>query len=171
MIFRRNEPTAQTPTSTVFGTPLPPRPEPPRVEYIGITLAEMEAFERILLHAEECTRRARPDLGYSSRTTDLIGRLYQSAGAASVTQPDPELARIPVQKGDFMWLEFAIRDIEMYRGNPQMAHDARKLLNRFNALLGQQRAVIHMGGTPVFDPDAPAPAAAPELPTYRQETM
>ncbi|MEW2615178.1 hypothetical protein AB0937_34340 [Streptomyces sp. NPDC047880] len=160
MIFRRNRPTAtQTPTGTVYGT-LPQRPEPPRVEYIGITLAEMETLERILLHAEECVRRARPDLGYSSRTSDLIARLYQSAGAASVTQPDPDLVRIPVQKGDFMWLEFAIRDIEMYRGDPQTARDARHLLNRCNALLGQARAVIHMGGTPVFDPDA----AAPELP-------
>lgn len=165
MIFRRNRPPAtQTPHGTVYGT-LPQRPEPPRVEYIGITLAEMEAFEQILLHAEECTRRARPDLGYSSRTSDLVARLYQSAGAASVTQPAPELARIPVQKGDFMWLEFAIRDIEMYRGSPETARDGRKLLNRFNALLGQQRAVIHMGGTPAFDPDAP------ELPTHRRETM
>ncbi|MDX3025406.1 hypothetical protein [Streptomyces acidiscabies] len=166
-MFRRNRPTTQTPTGT-----LPPRPEAPRVEYIGITLAEMETFERILLHAEECTRRARPDLGYSSRNTDLIGRLYQSAGAASVTQPDPDLARIPVQKGDFMWLEYAIRDIEMYRGSAQTAHDGRQLLNRFNALLGQQRAVIHMGGTPAFGPDAPDPLtpAAPELPAYRQET-
>lgn len=82
------------------------------------------------------------------------------------------MVRIPVQKGDFMWLEFSIRDIETYRGNPQTAREARQLLNRCNALLGQQRAVIHMGGTPAFDPDAPAPTmpAAPELPTYRQET-
>ncbi|MEU9480798.1 hypothetical protein [Streptomyces sp. NPDC048191] len=176
MFFRRNRPTTQTPHGTVYGT-LPQRPEPPRVEYIGITLAEMEAFERVLLYAEECTRRARPDLGHGGRTTDLIGRLYQSAGAASVTQPDPDLVRIPVQQGDFMWLEFAIRDIETYRGDPQAAAAGRQLLKRFNVLLGQQRAVIHMGGTPVFDPDAPATATpdatpdATELPTYRQETM
>ncbi|QNS09414.1 hypothetical protein [Streptomyces xanthii] len=146
----------QTPHGTVYGT-LPPRPERPRVEYVGLTLAEMEALERILLHADECVRRARPDLGHRSHTTDLIGRLYQSAGAASVTQPDPDLVRIPVQKGDFMWLEFAIRDIETYQGDRQTGRDARQLLNRCNALLGQARAVIHMGGTPVFDPDAPAP--------------
>ncbi|WP_411107364.1 hypothetical protein [Streptomyces sp. cmx-4-9] len=173
MLFRRNQqPTTQTPYGTVYGT-LPQRPEPPRVEYIGITLAEMEAFEQILLHAEECTRRARPDLGYSSLTTELIGRLYQSAGAASVTQPDPDLVRIPLQKGDFMRLEWAIRDIDTYRGDPQTARDARQLLNRCNALLGQQRAVIHMGGTPAFDPDAPAPTrpATGELPPYHQETM
>ncbi|GGZ82913.1 hypothetical protein GCM10010328_66620 [Streptomyces rubiginosohelvolus] len=133
----------------------------------------METFERILLHAEECTRRARPDLGHSSRSTDLIGRLYQGAGAASVVQPDPALARVPVQRGDFMHLEWAVRDIEMYRGDPQTGRAARQLLNRFNALLGQQRAVIHMGGTAAFDPDAPAPhaPAAPALPTYRKETM
>ncbi|MFJ8388642.1 hypothetical protein ACIQ9Q_29775 [Streptomyces sp. NPDC094438] len=168
MLFRKNQrPVTRTPHGTVYGT-LPQRPEPPRVEYIGMTLAEMETFERILLHAEECTRQARPDLGYSSRSTDLIGRLYQSAGAASVTQPNPDLVRIPVQKGDFMWLEFAIRDIEMYRGSPQTARDARQLLNRCNALLGQQRAVIHAGGTPMFDPDAPAPVSvdAPELPAH-----
>ncbi|MFE9406882.1 hypothetical protein ACFYNY_34805 [Streptomyces sp. NPDC006530] len=166
MFFRRNRPpVTQTPHGVVYGT-LPQRPEPPRVEYIGMSLAEAKAFEEILLHAEECTRRARPDLGYSSRNTDLIGSLYQSAGAASVTQPDPDLVRIPVQKGDFMRLEFAIRDIEMYRGDPQMARDARQLRNRCHALLGQQRAVIHAGGTPMFDPDAPAPVSveAPELP-------
>ncbi|RPK32648.1 hypothetical protein EES39_38265 [Streptomyces sp. ADI92-24] len=168
MLFRKNQPpVTRTAHGIVYGT-LPPRPEPPRVEYIGMTLAEMETFEQILLHAEECTRQARPDLGSSSRSTDLIGRLYQSAGAASVTQPDPDLVRIPVQKGDFMWLEFAIRDIEMYRGNPQTAREARQLLNRCNALLGQQRAVIHAGGTPMFDPDAPAPVNldVPELPTH-----
>ncbi|MFJ4342943.1 hypothetical protein [Streptomyces sp. NPDC088915] len=157
----------RTSRGTVYGTP-PQRPEPPRVEYIGMSLVEVKRFEQILLHAEECTRRARPDLGYRSHSTDLIGRLYQSVGAASVTQSNPDLVRIPVQKGDFMWLEFAIRDIEVYRGNLQTARDARQLLNRCNALLGQQRAVIHAGGTPMFDPAAPAPVSvdAPELPAY-----
>ncbi|GHH54554.1 hypothetical protein [Streptomyces candidus] len=168
MLFRRNKPpVTHTPHGTVYGT-FPQQPERPRVEYVGLTLAEMEAFERILLHADECTRRARPDIGHSSYTTELIGRLYQSAGAASVMQPDPDLVRIPIQKADFMWLEYSIRDIEMYRGNLQTARDARQLLNRCNALLGQQRAVIHMGGTPMFDPDAPAPVSVdvPELPAH-----
>ncbi|WP_435059548.1 hypothetical protein [Streptomyces sp. bgisy060] len=170
MIFGRNKAsratttTTHTPTGVVHGS-LPLRPAPPRMEYVGITLAEMEEFERILLHSEECTRRSRPDLGYSSRNSDVIARLYQSAGAVSVVQPDPELARIPVRQGDFQWLEYAIRDIEMYRGDPQTACDGRTLLNRLNALLGQARAVIHMGGTPVFDP------AAPELPAHHRETM
>ncbi|MGW8730512.1 hypothetical protein ACWGNF_31300 [Streptomyces sp. NPDC055808] len=167
---RKNRPVTHTEHGTVHGT-LPPRPEPPRIEHIGITLAEMETFERILLHAEDCTRRARPDLGHSSRSTDLIGRLYQGAGAASVVQPDPGLARIPVRQGEFMHLEWAIRDIKMYGGDAGAAREAHQLLNRFNALLGAARAVVYMGDTPAFAPDAPAPAtpAGPELPTYRKE--
>lgn len=155
MIFRKNRP-----TSTYRPSARPP--EPPRVEYVGITLAEMQELERILLHADECTRRSRPDLGHNTSTTDLIGRLYRSAGAASVTQPDPDLVRIPLQVCDFLWLEHAIRDIEMYRGSAQTGRDGRTLLNRFNALLGRARAVVHMGGTPVFAPDAPA--VGPGLP-------
>ncbi|WP_371801503.1 hypothetical protein OHA38_43780 (plasmid) [Streptomyces sp. NBC_01732] len=172
MFFRRiQQPTTQTPHGTVYGTlpqcVEPPRIEPPRIECIGLTLAEMATLERILLHAEDCTRRARPDLGYSSRSTDLIGRLYRSAGAASVTQPDPDLVRIPVELGDFTSLEYAIRDIERYQGDAQTARDARQLLNRCNALLGQLRAVIH-AGTSMFDPDAPVPVSVdvPELPAH-----
>ncbi|QDN84427.1 hypothetical protein [Streptomyces sp. RLB3-6] len=155
MIFRRN----RTP-----GTDRQ-RSDVPRIEYVPMNLAELEAFERVLLHADACLRRSRPDLGANGRNTKLLGRLYRSAGAASVTQPDPARVRIPLQKGDFMWLEFAVRDIEFYRGSADTAREGRHLLNRFNALLGQQRAVIHMGGTPVFDPDAPAPVVvdAPEL--------
>lgn len=175
MFFRKNhsDQPDQAPTTTVFGTPLPPRQPAPRLEYIGITLTELELFEGVLLHAEERTRQARPDLSHTGRITELIGRLYQSAGAASVTQPDRDLVRVPVGHSDFMHLEWAIRDITAYQGDPQTAREGRRLLNRFNALLGQARAVIHMGGTPVFDPDAPAPAphTAPELPTYRQETQ
>ncbi|MFJ4343233.1 hypothetical protein [Streptomyces sp. NPDC088915] len=149
-------------------TARPPRPQAPTVEYIGITLDELRTFEQILLHADERVRHARPELGYLVSRDDLIGRLYESAGAASVLQPDPELVRVPVQHTDFLRLETAIRDIEMYRGDPRLARIARQLLNRCHALLGQSRAVIHMGGTPVFTPGSPAPAA-PELRT-RPET-
>ncbi|MEU2078598.1 hypothetical protein [Streptomyces sp. NPDC013489] len=168
-IFRRNRstrPTTQTEHGTVYGA-LPPRPEPPRIEHIGITLAEMQTFERILRYAEACKRKARSDIPAGTYQDELIGRLYEGAGAASVIEPDPEKARVPVSKHDFSWLQYAIRDIEQYRGNPEVAKEGRQLLNRFHALLGQSRAVIHLGGTTaVFDPSAPAPAApgTPELP-------
>jgi hypothetical protein len=134
-----------------------PRADFPRAEYIPMNLAELQAFERVLLHAAACQRRARPDITSAGCQTELIGSLYQRMGAASVTQPDPDRARIPLHRGEFMWLEFAVDKIERYRGGPEIAREGRQLLNRFNALLGQQRAVIHMGGTPVFDPDGPAP--------------
>ncbi|MEU2380357.1 hypothetical protein [Streptomyces misionensis] len=145
------------------------RPAPasfPRVEYVPMSLAELAAYERVMLHADERRRIARPDIGYRGHRQETIGHLYRSAGAASVTEPDPEKVRIPLQKASFLDLEFAIHDIEVYGGNPEIAREARHLLNRFNALLGQQRAVIHMGGTPVFDPDAPAPVSVdhPSLP-------
>ncbi|MGA5643279.1 hypothetical protein ACPCTN_31635 [Streptomyces cinereoruber] len=139
----------------------------PRVEYIPMSLAELQAFEQVMVHGDACLRRGRPDLtSLHDRSTELIGRLYQSAGAASVHQADPDRVRIPIQKGELFWLESAIRDIERYRGDPHLAHQGRQLLNRFNALLGQQRAVIHAGGTPMFDPGAPAPVLvdAPQLP-------
>ncbi|MFE5863159.1 hypothetical protein ACFQ77_21810 [Streptomyces virginiae] len=159
MFFRKNRTTR----------PVQQRPDFPRVEYIPLSLAELQALERVLLHGDACLRRGRPDLtSLHNRSTELIGTLYQGVGAASVHQPDPARVRIPLQKGELFWLESAIRDIEKYRGDPQLAREGRQLFNRFNALLGQQRAVIHAGGTPMFDPDAPAPviADAPELPAY-----
>lgn len=141
----------------------------PRIEYIPMSLPELQAFERVMVHGDACLRRGRPDLtSLHDRSMKLIGTLYQSAGAATVHQADPEQVRIPIQKGDLFWLESAIRDIEQYRGDSHLAHQGRQLLNRFNALLGQQRAVIHAGGTAMFDPDAPAPVIveAPQLPAH-----
>jgi hypothetical protein len=171
-MFSRKKQSTPTPYTTY--TPVAPQlPQAPPLEYIGITLAEMEAFELVLLHGDECSRRDRPGtLGSGpGRSSDLIARLYQSAGAASVLQSDPGLARVPVRKSDFMYLEWAVTDIERHRGNPQTAREGRQLLNRFNALLGQQRAVIHLGGTAAFSSDAPASATptARELPT--QESL
>ncbi|MEV5774199.1 hypothetical protein AB0L49_23565 [Streptomyces antimycoticus] len=147
-----------------------PTPAPlPRVEYVPMSLAELAVYERVMLHADERRRIRRPDIGYSGHRQETIGRLYRSAGAASATEPDPEKVRIPLQKASFLALEFAIYDIENYGGSPEIAREAHHLLNRFNALLGQQRAVIHMGGTPVFDSDAPAPVSVdhPVLPGWQ----
>jgi hypothetical protein len=160
MFFRR---TKRTPR------PAQQRHDFPRVEYIPMSLTELQAFERVMVHGDACLRRGRPDLlSLHNRSTELIGNLYRSAGAASVHQADPARVRIPIQKGDLFWLESAIRDIEQYRGDSALAHEGRQLLNRFNALLGQQRAVVHAGGTPMFDPDAPAPVIvdAPQLPAH-----
>ncbi|MFG2162739.1 hypothetical protein [Streptomyces olivaceus] len=157
-MFRRNR--------TSRPQPQPVHRDVPRVEYVPLTLTELEAYERVMLHAAERVRIRRPDIGGLGHHEDVIAALYRSAGAASVTEPDPEKVRIPIQKGDFLSLKYAIWDIETYGGRREIAREARHLLNRCNALLGRERAVVHMGGTPVFDPDAPAPVVldAVELP-------
>ncbi|MYS36338.1 hypothetical protein K388_07119 [Streptomyces sp. KhCrAH-43] len=160
MFFRRNKRTPR---------PAQPRHDVPRIEYIPMSLAELRAFEQVIVHGEACLRRGRPDLGsLHSNSMELIGKLYRGAGAASVHQADPAQLRIPIQKGDLVWLEAAIRDIEQYQGDSDLGAQGRQLLNRFNALLGQQRAVIYASGTPMFDPDAPAPVTvdASQLPAY-----
>ncbi|GAA3372189.1 hypothetical protein GCM10017744_102690 [Streptomyces antimycoticus] len=149
-MFRRRNYTTTTPAPG-------PTPAASRPEIIAITLNELETVERVLLHADERKRLRRPDLGPSGHTTRLLAALYQRAGAASVVQPSRQLARIPFYASDFLWLELAIEDIELYGGRPVIARDGRHLLNRFNALLGQARAITHMGGTPVFDPDTALP--------------
>ncbi|GHI98133.1 DUF6919 domain-containing protein [Streptomyces olivaceus] len=79
----------------------------PRVEYIPMSLTELQAFERVMVHGDACLRRGRPDLlSLHNRSTELIGNLYRSAGAASVHQADPARVRIPIQKGDLFWLEY-----------------------------------------------------------------
>ncbi|WP_234318935.1 hypothetical protein [Streptomyces sp. NRRL S-237] len=76
------------------------------------------------------------------------------------------MPRIPIQKSDFNWLSYAIRDIDTHRGDAETARDGRRLLNRFHALLGQARAVVFLGGTPAFHPDAPsAGPGTPQLST------
>ncbi|WP_406088211.1 hypothetical protein [Streptomyces virginiae] len=163
VLARRNRP--EPPTTVYHPAARQPAKTPP-VECIGISLDEMKTFERVLLHADECNRRARPYAGNGTYTTELIGRLYESAGVASVTQPDPDRARIPIQKSDFNWLSYAIRDIDTHRGDAETARDGRQLLNRFHALLGQARAVVFLGGTPAFHPDAPsADPGTPQLNT------
>ncbi|MBT2406889.1 MULTISPECIES: hypothetical protein [unclassified Streptomyces] len=148
---RRNRP---EPHATVHHPAAPQPAKTPPVQCIGITLDEMRTFERVLLHADESKRRARPYESNGTYITELIGRLYESAGAASVLQPDPDTVRIPLQKHDFHWLRYAIRDIDIHRGSADTADEGRLLLNRFHALLGQARAVVFLGGTPAFHPDA-----------------
>jgi hypothetical protein len=157
-------------TAAPAPAPAPAALSPFRVEYVPMSLAELEAYERVMLHADERLRARRPDIGrLGGRRQEVIGSLYRSAGAASVTESDPEKVRIPIQKADFMALEYAIWDIETYGGSAEIARQARHLLNRFNALLGHQRAVINMGGTPVFDPATPAPVSVdhPALPGWQ----
>ncbi|MEU5108203.1 hypothetical protein AB0H07_39100 [Streptomyces sp. NPDC021354] len=164
-MFRRNR-------STTNPAPAPtpaPAPAADRPEVIAITLEHLQVLERVLHHADERLRIWRPDISPSTRTSKLLAALYQRAGTASVVQPNPELARIPFYVSDFVWLEAAIQDIETYHGTRATAQDGRNLLNRFNALLGQARAITYMGGTPVFDPNAPQPACPP-LPGYTPDS-
>ncbi|MFD9078263.1 hypothetical protein [Streptomyces erythrochromogenes] len=162
-LARRNRP---EPPHTVYRPAAPQPVKTPPVQCIGISPDEMKAFERVLLHADECNRRARPYSGNGTYTTELIGRLYESAGVASITEPDPARVRIPIQKSDFHWLSYAIRDIDTHRGSAETAREGRLLLNRFHALLGQARAVVFLDGTPAFNPDAPSAApGTPQLST------
>lgn len=138
------------------------RNDPPRVrEAIAITLEDLKALEKVLLNKNELMRLHRPDISMSSSLGDsLLASLYQRAGAASVTYVDADSVRIPLYRDEFLSLETAILTIERY-GRPDESAAARNLLNQFNALLGRTRAIVHMGGTPVFDPSA----SRPELPS------
>lgn len=139
--------------------------EPERPEAIEITLGDLATFERVLLGAARLRRiwTGEGVPGIDAQRQELIGVLYQRAGAVSVVQPDPQRARVPLFQSEFWWLESAIELMERYHGAAEEVAEARGLLNRFNALLGQARAVTHMGGTAVFDPDAPPPTL-PALP-------
>lgn len=129
------------------------RPERfPQPEAIEISIEDMRVLERVLLHATERQRIMRPDIGSGLNGPEdrLIARLYQSAGAASVTEPDADEARVPLMKSDFFWLEAAVSGIHLYRGNPTIAAEGQGLLNKFNALLGRSRALREVEGTWVF---------------------
>ncbi|WP_406111729.1 hypothetical protein OG698_01570 [Streptomyces sp. NBC_01003] len=45
--------------------------------------------------------------------------------------------------------------MERHWARGRQLSDTRNLHNRFNALLGQARAIMHMGGVPVFTPESP----------------
>ncbi|MEU2086630.1 hypothetical protein ABZ569_32760 [Streptomyces albus] len=124
----------------------------PQPEAVEISIEDVKVLERVLLHAKERQRIMRPDIGggLNSAEDRLIARLYQSAGAASVTEPDQEAARVPLMKGDFFWLEAAISGIRLYHGNPTVAAEGQQLLNKCNALLGRARALREIEGTWVF---------------------
>lgn len=156
-MFRRHQ---NGPAST------PSAPDTP--EAIGITLDELAALERALLEADRLRRSWRDSParygGNLLTVHDAIADLYQRAGAASVVQPDPQRARIPLHAYEIRWLADAITMMERHWGRPERYSDAIRLHNRFNALLGQARAVTYMGGTPAFAPDSPQTSAAHVIP-------
>lgn len=165
MIFRRNQGQRTGRTRADF----------PQIEYAPMSLAELKVYERVILTAERAVAANRFDIPVGTHKTELIGHFYAAAGAASVRTTDADRVRIPIQRGDFFWLEHAIADLERYRWNADLAQAGRQLLWRLNALLGRERAVIHAGGTPMFDPDRPSavvvdsedqavPVDLPELP-------
>lgn len=155
-MFRRNPPTYTAATEEPSWPAAPTAPPTPPREVVGITLDELATFERVLLHARERKRAWAYSVG--THDTELIAELYRRAGAASAVDPDPDRARVPLYGDEFGELEGAIRDIERCHGDREIEREARQLLNRVNALLGQARAITHMGGTPVFTPDTPPPA-------------
>ncbi|MEU2395072.1 hypothetical protein [Streptomyces sp. NPDC007369] len=149
-----------TPT-TSGGAPIAPRtparreaPAPDAPEAIAINLEELAALERALLEADRLRRQwmgSAPHYGDRLFSVhDVTALLYQRAGAASVVQPDPQRARLPLHRHEIKWLTDAIKSMERHFGNSRDLSDARRLHNRFNALLGQARAITHMGGMPVF---------------------
>ncbi|MFE5809441.1 hypothetical protein [Streptomyces sp. NPDC056491] len=126
-----------------------------RVEYVPMSLPELEAFARILLGAERAMMARRSDLSSLCNATERLGTLYERAGAASLQTTDADRVRIPLQKEEIHWLEIAVRDLDFYKGSADLAHEGRHLLWRLRALLGRERAVINAGGTPMFDPTKP----------------
>jgi hypothetical protein len=134
---------------------LPAAPEY-RSEYVPLSLAELEVYERVILGAEALVRRRRPDIGFSGDKTEMIGHLYERVGAASVHTTDAARVRIPLHKSEIYWLETAVNDFDFYNGSPDLAREGRQLLWRLHALIGRERAVIHAGGTPMFDPENPS---------------
>ncbi|MFD0270886.1 hypothetical protein ACFVGY_30625 [Streptomyces sp. NPDC127106] len=136
-------------------TPSTPTPEP---EAIAINLDELAALERALLEADRLRRQwlgSAPYYGPMLITVhDVTALLYQRAGAASVVQPDPQRAHLPLYRHEIKWLTDAITSMERHFARDRQLSEARQLHNRFNALWGQARAITHMGGVPVFAPES-----------------
>ncbi|MGW4784925.1 hypothetical protein [Streptomyces sp. NPDC004230] len=142
---------------TVFFRRKPQGAPQRRIEYVPLSLAELQVYERVILGAEALVRRRRSDIiGCDGYTTEMIGHLYERVGAASVHTADAARVRIPLQKAEIYWLETAVKDFDFYNGSQELAREGRQLLWRLHALLGRERAVIHAGGTPMFDPESPA---------------
>jgi hypothetical protein len=134
----------------------PPAFTPLAREAIEIPLSDIRVVEELLLYSLRIRRERRPDFSGDRGASNLIAELYQRAGAASVVESDPDAARVPFYKDEFMQIEWAIQDLQQYSSlEARRLEAARSLLNKYNALLGKARATIHMGGTPVFQ--APAP--------------
>ncbi|MFD4483224.1 hypothetical protein ACFWPU_44950 [Streptomyces sp. NPDC058471] len=154
-MFRRTQP-----------TPTPSTPEP---EAIAIDMDELAALERALLEAARLRRTWMESGGYFGPRVptvhDAIALLYQRAGAAFAVQPDPQRARIPLFLHEIKWLTDAIRSMERHWARDGHLSDARNLHNRFNALLGQTRAITHMGGTACFTHEST------QAPTVRSVTQ
>ncbi|MFF1360652.1 hypothetical protein [Streptomyces sp. NPDC058297] len=135
----------------------PSTPEQP--EAIAITLDELAALEGALLEADRLRRSWMDGPAYYGvkllTVHDAIALLYQRAGAASAVQPDPQRARIPLYRHEMKWLADAILSMERHWARDGQLSGARNLHNRFNALLGQARAITHMGGVSVFTPESP----------------
>lgn len=161
-MFRRNQ-TNPNPSE---------RPEP---ETIAIDLTELAALERALLEADRLRRswmEPHPYYGMHLLTVhDVIGLLHQRVGAASVVQPDPQRARIPLYRHEFKWLTDAIIVMEGRWARDGVLSDARTLHCRFNMLLGQSRAIIHMGGTSAFASEPPQAAPCDASATVRLEVQ
>ncbi|MEU9396907.1 hypothetical protein AB0D86_43820 [Streptomyces sp. NPDC048324] len=150
-----------------------PPPSTPQPEVIAIDLAELAALEKALLEADRLRRSWMDSPTYYGprllTVHDAIAMLYQRAGAASAVQPDPQRARIPLYRHEITWLTDAIVKMERHWARGGALSDARLLHNRFNALLGHSRAVVHMGGTPVFTPDSPQDPQARVIALHRWE--
>ncbi|WP_432017672.1 hypothetical protein [Streptomyces hydrogenans] len=157
MFWKKATTTPATPGAPSGAPRTPDRPAEP--EAIAINLDELAALERALLEADRLRRHwmsGSPYYGPELITVhDVIALLYQRAGAASVVQPDPQRARLPLYRHEMKWLADAIREMERHWARDGLLREARQLHNRFNALLGQARAITHMGGTAVFAPESP----------------
>lgn len=134
--------------------------DPYRIEWVPLPLPELEVYARVLLGADKAMVSRRSDLSHLCHATERIGRLYERVGAASVRTQDRERVRIPLQKSEIRDLEQAVKDLDFYSGPASLATEGRHLFWALQARLGRERAVIHAGGTPMFDGHDPAPAVA-----------
>ncbi|MEU6664244.1 hypothetical protein [Streptomyces sp. NPDC046821] len=149
--------------------PAAPAPSAAAPEVIAINLGELAALEKALLEADRLRRCWGESPAYYGpeliTVRNVVATLYQRAGAASVVQPDPQRARLPLYLHEIEWLADAIAVMERRWASGGFLSDARQLNNRFNALVGQARAITHMGGTVAFTPEPPQVAEAHVIPS------
>ncbi|MFF7995102.1 hypothetical protein ACFZDG_35695 [Kitasatospora xanthocidica] len=144
--FRRRE------SSTALPAYLQPQNQPLAVE---LTTEDLQALTEVFQHAKEAKRRERWDMSpadISGAKDELIGTLFERAGAASVTG---EHAGIPLFVSEIFWIEYAVKDLETYKAPAAVVRTGRQLLAKLHFETGRARAIQHLGGVAAFPAQCP----------------